>query len=229
MKKTTLLPLSFLFVILLSLSSASAVIIAPGGSGSPDIFTGIPGGTLLASINSGPIVSSNGKITFTLVGAVYSDPSNTFGANDLDFVYQVQNSANSVDGVARTTAIDFTGFMTDVGFITSGSSLPGALFTDGAVAPVTVDRSLSGDTVGFSFNPPVGAEIQPGQTSNVLIIQTNATLFAAGKFNVIDGGVSTVDAFQPTAIPESSTTILMGLGMIGLFAAYRVLGCRSVS
>jgi hypothetical protein len=224
MKKTTLLSLSLLSTMLLSISSASAAILPPGGSGSPDVFAGIAGGTLLASVNSGAVVSSNGKITFTLVAAVYSDPGNTFGAGDLDFVYQVQSSANSVDGIARTTAIDFTGFETDVGYTTAGATLPGGLFVNGTVPPITVDRSLSGGTVGFSFSPPVTVEILPGQTSNVLIIQTDATHFTAGNFNVIDGGVSTVAAFQP--IPESSTTILLGLGVIGLLAAYRFLGCR---
>jgi hypothetical protein len=229
MKKTPLLSLAFLSATVLSISPASATVLPPGGSGLPDIFAGIPGGTLLASLNTGSITSTNGKITFTLVTAVYSDPGNIFGANDLDFVYQVQNSANSVDGIARTTAIDFTGFQTDVGYITAGSTLPGGLFVNGTAPPGFVDRSLSGGTVGFTFNFPPFPGILPGQTSTVLVIQTNATAFNAGNFNVIDGGVSTVSTFQPAPVPECSTTILLGLGMIGLIAAYKVLGRRPVA
>ena len=31
------------------------------------------------------------------------------------------------------------------------------------VEPVTVDRNSVGDVVGFNFNPPTFAEIQPGR------------------------------------------------------------------
>src|SRR4029077_12739266 len=115
--------------------------------------------------------------------------------------------------------IDFTGFMTDVGFIATGSAIPGGLFVDGTQAPQLVGRGLSGDTVSFIYEGLAPSTFVPGQTSIALVIQTNATAFTAGKFNVIDGGVSTVEAFQPTVarVPDSgSTAILLGLGIIGL-------------
>lgn len=231
MKKTHLLPLLFLSAIamFLSISSASASLLAPNSTLPPDIFGPLPGATLLASLNTGSVTSTGGKITFDLVAAVYSDPSNPFGAGDLDFVYQVTNSAASLDSIGRLTAIDFTGFQTDVGFTATGSAIPGGLFVDGTQAPQLVDRGLSGDTVGFGYNSIASSTFLPGTTSTALIIETNATMFAPGHFNVIDGGVSTVSAFQPS-VPDSGTTaLLLGLGVIGLCVAYRALGYCSVA
>jgi hypothetical protein len=48
-------------------------------------------------------------MTGTYEAAVYSAPPNTFGAGDLDFVYQVSNDADSVDFIGRLTASGFLG------------------------------------------------------------------------------------------------------------------------
>lgn len=199
-------------------SFASADILGNGGSGPPDLLA--PGGTLLASI-TGPWTNTTSTMSGSYEAAVYMDPGNHWGANDLDFVYQVTNNANSLDSVGRTTAINFTGWSTDVGFTTTGSTL-GAGFVNGTVAPVTVDRSGSGDSVGFSFTP-FSASIQAGQTSNVLVIETNATLFTAGNFSLIDGGVTTVAAFEPLAarVPEGSALSMLGISGIALLGAMK--------
>jgi hypothetical protein len=164
-----------------------------------------------------------------MTSAVYANPLNVFGAGDLDFVYQLINNPSSVGGIARVTATSFTGFLTDVGFSANGATLPGALFVNGTVPPQLVDR-LTAATVGFSYDVPLITPVNPGQTSLVMVIETNATMFRAGNFSVIDGGSFTGAAFQPVAaIPDSgSTAVLLGLGMIGLFAAYRALGWRSL-
>jgi hypothetical protein len=55
-----------------------------------------------------------------------------------------------------------------------------------------------GDVIGFTFNgAPTPAPIQPGHTSNVLIISTNATHFTAGNATVLDGSGVTVTSFKP--------------------------------
>jgi hypothetical protein len=200
-------------------SFASADILAPGASGPPDILG--PSGTLRASL-SGTWTNTTSTMSGTYVTAVYSDPLNTFGAGDLDFVYQVFNNANSIDSVGRTTAINFTGWLTDVGFTLTGSTL-GAGFVNGTVIPISVDRSLSGDSIGFSFTPPILAAINPGQTSMVLVIETNATLFTAGNFNLIDGGVTTVAAFEPLAarVPEGSALSMLGISGFALLGAMK--------
>lgn len=195
--------------------TAQATIIPPGpGAFPPDIFA-LSGLTLLDSVSSTE-TSTSGALTFTLNAAVYSDPSNIFGAGDLAFVYQVMNSSTSPDSVGRVTGIDFTGFQTDVGYTATGSTLPGGMFVDGTVTPQLVDR-VHADVVGFSFNAPLTLLIGPGDTSVVLVVETDATNYTAGHANVIDGGVSTVDAFQPASgVPEPATMGLFGAGMLAL-------------
>jgi hypothetical protein len=163
--------------------------------------------------------NSLGTMSGTYEAAVYSDPTNTFGANDLDFVYQVSNDSNSTDSIGRLTAISFLGYQTDVGYTATGSAL-GSSFVDGSVAPEFVDRVSPGNTVGFSFNAPAFLPVAPGQTSNVLIIETDATNFKeAGNLNIIDGGVTTVTAFEPTAspsVPEPNFLLLLCIGLLAL-------------
>src|SRR5690348_254900 len=188
---------------------AHATILAPGTAGIPTVIS-TPAGTLLASLSS-PFTSSLGTDSGTIVSAVYRNGVSGF----LDFYYQIVLNTTSTncgavgqqpcDPISRETDTNFFGFTTAVGFRTDGSTLPGGIFADGTVAPVTADRNSVGDVVGFSFNPPDSSKIQPGQTSNVLVIETNATNFNPGNASIIDGGVTTVASFEPTGTPQTPT------------------------
>jgi hypothetical protein len=204
---------------------ASASVLTPGTGGQlPDVFAGCAGCTLLATANTGPISSTfNGvTLTFDLVSAVYSDPSNTFGAGDLDFMYQVTNEASSTDSVGRVTATDFAGFQTDVGYTAAGSSLPGGVFVNGSVPPGLVDRNTA-STIGFGFAvPPLFALVPPDEASSVLIIETDAARFMTGQASVIDGKATTVNAFGPAAaVPEPISFLLVGAGLLGIGCSRR--------
>jgi|SRR5690242_10329548 PEP-CTERM motif-containing protein len=208
--------------------------VLPGDTVVPGLVpTATPTGTLLASL-SAPFTTSVGTDSGTIISAVFRE-----GGGLLDFYYQiVLNTASTdcggagqpaCDPISRETDTSFLGFTTAVGFRTDGSTLPGGVFADGTVAPVTADRNSVGNVVGFSFNPPNSAKIQPGQTSNVLVISTNATNFNTGFVSVIDGGVTTVNSFEPTGspqtpTPEPSTLMLFGSGLIGLGALRRRFG-----
>jgi hypothetical protein len=203
--------------------AASAIPLLPGVSGAPDVFGSFATDTLVASPITSPF-SSGAVLSGSITAAVFRNPTGT-----LDFVYQVSNNAGSLDAINRVTAINFTGFTTDVGFTLSGSTFPGGSFVDGTTTPLTVDRSLGGGTVGFQIaTAPLG--ILPGATSVVLVIETNATNFAPGHVNVIDGGVTTEPAFQPAAprtVPDSGATVaLLGLALTGLEGVRRILRRR---
>ena len=212
------LPAMFIFS-----EPVSASLLAPGTTLPPDIFSACAGCTLDASLNSGPITVSNGQgitLTFDVVSAVYSDPSNPFGAGNLDFIYQV-TSVSGNDFIGRVTAGVFSGFMTDVGFTATGSALPGGLFVDGTQAPQLVSRSATvpnnGATVGFIYNALAPSTFAPGTTSTALIIQTDATNFKAGNVNLIDDVVGSTAAFEPaTPVPLPGTFLLLLLGVAGL-------------
>src|ERR1700683_2741791 len=95
------------------MGSAQAEILTPkSGSSSPDAFTfTCPGDSCptLQAETTDSWTNSGKTMTGTYEAAVYSAPPNTFGAGDLDFVYQVSNDADSVDFIGRLTASGFLG------------------------------------------------------------------------------------------------------------------------
>ena len=163
--------------------------------------------TLLASL-SVPFTTSTGFGSGTLISAVYRENA----SGTLDFYYQVVLNTTSTNcGAAGQPACDPLARLTAANFNNGGNWTTWAAtrgdavgpFSAGTAFPITADRNAVGDVVGFSFNPPDGAKIQPGQTSAILIISTNATTFATGNASVIDGGATTVSAFEPDSPPSN--------------------------
>ncbi len=194
-----------IMVIMMAVSPAQAVILPPGAvSTPPDTIPPDPAiaGPTLASIIGAPFVTSTGLVVGTYSTAVIADAGNPFGAGLLTFVYSITNTTPAGgDSVARATAINFTGFLTDVGFVLGGG-------TDVS----SVDRSATGSTVGFDF---AGAGIPAGGgSSDTFWVRTNASAFEPGFLNIIDGGVATVAAFQPAVvIPEPATMTMLGTSL----------------
>jgi hypothetical protein len=226
MKKTILT----LMVTVTSYYYAQATFLPVGGTVVPGAIGPLPGATLLASHVGEAFTSSIGDFTGTATVAVYSDPLNVFGAGHLDFVYQVHNNASSTASLERLTMTHFAGFLTDVSFTLTGSAIPGGIFVDGTATafPATADRTTA-DVVGFNF--PGGAStnhIMPGQTSTVVIIETDATTFTSGFLSVINGGVATVDAFSPaTPAPDGGSAVtLLGIALAGIEGVRRMFRAR---
>jgi hypothetical protein len=196
----------------LALPLAHAAILGNGDTGPPSFLT--PTGTLLISV-SGNITTPTFSTDYTQW--VYSDPGNTFCSGCLDFVYIFTNHGPDVN--ERYTMSDFDGFRVDAGF---DPSTPGN-------APLTVNRSTSGSVVGFNYT---GIDtVDPGQTTPVLVIETDARAFTDGFVSAQDGTAGSAFAYAPanTGTPEPSSLALMGSGLLaaGGFLRRFVPGRRS--
>ena len=168
---------------------------------------------------------------------VESDPANVFCPGCLDFLFQVQNNSNSNQSITR---IEETGFVTTIGGVTmtyqtdvgyDSQSLGSGILCgiddggfcnngDPATVPVTVDRSLDGNVVGFNF--PLG--VIPGESTVDIVIETDAKSFIHPVATVFGskGGTGTLDIYGPSgppvgsATPEPSMLLLFATGLLGL-------------
>lgn len=161
------------------------------------------------AVVAGPLVLNfgAGQYSGTLISTVISgDTSNTLGG--LTFVYELINDAKSIDSIGRLTINGFAGSQTDASY---GLPVPAL-----AQVPTLVDRSLSGNVVGFSFvGPPLGlGALLPGTASALLIVQTDAPQYVTSFASVIDGTVNTVGTYAPVPEPASLALLAIGLGLI---------------
>jgi hypothetical protein len=169
----------------------------------------LTGGTLLASISDTFSTASYSGVLYT---AVIRETTGT-----LDFLYQVKATAGP-DFIHRVTTVNFTGFSTDVDYLSDpfiGFGFVAPVVVVSPVHPYTADRQTA-DTVGFNFqDTPSGNQgLQAGDTSNVFYIRTNALNYAMGDTNVIDGNIARVTSFAPTALPGPAAVIPMALGLL---------------
>jgi hypothetical protein len=200
--------------------------VTPGGTVFNDLFFASQDITLLASFSSS---WSNGSGSSAASGT-YTDAVFINAGGTLDFAYQFTNKSTSAVSFTNTTASNFDGFATDVGYVSNGASLPGGLFMNGSTAtpgiPDDISRSSDGSTITFDFNVfGTGDNIGPGVTTAVLLISTNATAYTSGGGELLASGASPLTAFEPmipTGAPEPSYMLPLGLSLVvGVFVARR--------
>jgi PEP-CTERM motif len=193
----TNLPLTLvcLLAIVLLAPLANASVLGNGDSTPPSPL--FPTGTLVASVIGGTITTPTFTVTYSQW--VYADPTNTWCKGCLDFVYQFTN--NGRDSNERFSMYNFAGFLVDVGTNPFGIH-----------DPTTIDRSINGPVIGFNF--PASDQISMGQTTPLLVIETNALKFTAGFASAQDGTAGYGFAYAPASpVPEPSSLALMGGGL----------------
>jgi hypothetical protein len=197
---------------------ARAAALVPGGTSVPTAYSDPLAATILNDTGVQNYSVSGGGASMTGTGeawVVTNYASNPFGSNDLTFVYQISltggtNASGKSSIVERLTMSAFDSFSTDVGYFATGAQK----------IPPLADRSGDGDVVGFDYRTNV---INVGDTTALLVINTNAVSYKTGSLSVQDGLTANLNGFSPTAAPEPSTvaTALTGLGLVGLGALRR--------
>lgn len=210
MKRTTLglaLIVALLAVLLAPPSRAAALV--GGGFQSPVPVEPDPVGASQVATKTIPFASLG--YTGTLTSTVYTnDSSNPYGPNALTFTYLVTNDAASNHVLSRFTVSDFANILTDTSYQATGG-----------IVPTSVDRATD-DVVGFNFLLGFGAgPITPGNSSALLVVQTNATTFADSIATVINGTPAVVSSYAPRAIPEPATAGLLAVAAAGFLARRR--------
>jgi len=162
---------------------------------------------------SGPQAFTAPDYSGNLFSTVWdNDASNPYGLGDLTFTYLIQMDFSTQDPVSRFTISSFANYLTDVSYVTASPS---------DVVPSSVNRSAApGTLIRFSFDgDPLGA----GTTSALMVIYTDAQGYAPTEAGFIDGVGSQANSVAPTPllVPEPNTTILAGLGLIGLLIVRR--------
>lgn len=128
----------------------------------------------------------------------------------LDFYYQFTNLPGSVSSIERLTAYDYKNYVVDA----YQTATAFGIFQSGQEYIDSVDRGTMG-VIGFNFLPNK-SQIQPGTSSYVGILRTNAHSYTTGSFGIINGYGSNAVAFAPVPEPESYALMLLGLGALSL-------------
>jgi PEP-CTERM motif len=191
----------------------------------PDSTLSVTGGTVVATNAPGGVTVTSSSIppsfTATLVSSVVEGSTtnpfyNAVSSPDvLTFVYQFSNSAGSVDSLEFFDVQSFGTALTDVGY-------NGSLSGDTPYY-VARDAPSSADVIAFDF---AISPIAPGESSALLIVNTNATNWASVTAAIQDGANgngASYAVFAPTMTPtpEPASIVMMVLGLFGLLAMVR--------
>lgn len=182
----------------------------------------LTGTTMMGTTGAQPFnVSQNGaSMTGTAQEWVVSNfTANPFGLNDLTFVIQVSLTG----GTSTSGSSAIIQRIADSGFGISPITDAGYNATGAQVIPTTADRSPDGDIVAFSYLPHAGlapsTNIGVGQSSALLIINTNATQYTLSNLSVQGTVAANVLGFAP--VPEPSMLALSAAGLGGIMLRRR--------
>jgi hypothetical protein len=187
--------------------------------------TGIPGPSFTGTLRSLVVQQPGGNLDFYYQVINTSTPALLVGlpAGTSQDIYRVKTTG----GYVPTSITATTTFRQDgVTGLTLGSGvvIPGGLgsILAGTQAPATADRdegtvgSLGFDFARFIGNPTDPLNVNAGETSNFLVVRTNASTFGLSPTVISGDGSARATAFTP--IPEPGT-VLFGLAVLGVCAS----------
>ncbi|HEX4053438.1 MAG TPA: PEP-CTERM sorting domain-containing protein [Tepidisphaeraceae bacterium] len=195
---------------ILGAATANADLIGPGQATTfPGGAIAYPTGALVPVVGNpetqsftGTNAFSNVVFTGTIFSAVYAnDPANTLGG--YEFVYQITNDGGGTnDPIDEFSVSSFLGFSTNVNYV-AGTN----------VSPSSADNVDGGATLDYYFSP---VEVTKGESSDYLVVETNATSIVEGAGDVLDGGSGGAQVQVPTfgsvgMVPEPGSIALIAV------------------
>ena len=188
--------------------SAHATLLGPGGGclTTCSSISSLPAGTVIANtgVETGIPAGTIGY-SATLQSIVYQETA----TGDLDFLYQYTVTGITNDAPDQLQVQSFSGWITNAEILTTGGI--GGMVAGTGNAPNAISRGASGSSLNFiwlDIFPYSDAPLGVGQTSDILVVETNAKTYGIGQATLQDGGVEAFQAFEPG--PEPAGIVLFG-------------------